>query len=214
MAQHGIAQHGADLGKGEDLSVFNEKAHNAKKVELMEKCYECFAESGLQGTGIRALGRYCGCNPALLYTYFENLDDLIVQSTAHCMSKVENDFMEKAPVDPEELYEFIEQIPYWTAQQHGKKYRLMHQVYTHPKYREYGKAFYAGVDKRYTEYAKLLEPKLGIPYEKLTPLIFILIRASVHYALFEDEFYLRAQIDVLRETLQLFEAKYNPSANK
>ena len=35
-----------------------------------------------------------------------------------------------------------------------------------------------------------LEPKLGIPYEKLTPLIFILIRACVHYALFEDEFYM------------------------
>ena len=64
--------------------------------------------------------------------------------------------------------------------------------YIHPKYREYGKKFFAGVDKRYTEYAKSLEPKLGIPYEKLTPLIFILIRACVHYTLFEDAFYLKS----------------------
>lgn len=201
------------MDKGEVLSVFNEKAHNAKKVELMEKCYECFAEFGLQGTGIRALGRHCGCNPALLYSYFDNLDDLIVQSTEHCMSKVENEFMKKAPVDYEELIEFIDQIPYWTAQQHGKKYRLMYQVYTHPKYREYGKVFFAGVDKRYTEYAKLLEGKLGIPYEKLTPLIFILIRACVHFALFEDEFYLKSQLAVLKETIALFEMKYS-SAKK
>lgn len=49
--------------------------------------------------------------------------------------------------------------------------------------------------------------------EKLTPLIFILIRACVHYALFEDDFYLKSQIDVLKETLELFIEKYNPKYN-
>lgn len=66
-----------------------------------------------------------------------------------------------------------------------------------------------GDNERHTEYAKSLEPKLGIPYKKLTPLIFILIRACVHYALFEDEFYLKSQIEVLKETLELFVMKYN-----
>ena len=88
----------------------------------------------------------------------------------------------------------------------------MYQVYTHPKYRQYGQKFFAGVDQRYTEYARLLEPKLGIPFDKLTPLIFILIRACVHYALFEDAFYLRSQIAVLKEALELFVVKYNPKA--
>ena len=86
----------------------------------------------------------------------------------------------------------------------------MYQLYTHPKYRESGQKFFKGVDERYTDYAKRLEPNLGIPYEKLTPLIFILIRACVHYALFEDEFYLKSQIEVLKETLELFIKKYNP----
>lgn len=174
----------------------------------MEKCYECFADHGLHGTGIRALGKYCGCNPAVLYTYFEDLDDLIIQSTEYCMSKVEDDFMAKAPVNVPDLWRFIDEIPYWTAEKHGKKYRLMYQVYTHPKYREYGQKFFAGVDKRYTEYAKLLEDKIGIPYEITTPLIFILIRACVHYALFEDEFYLKSQIGVLKQSIQLFMEKF------
>ena len=126
------------------------------------------------------------------------------------MSKVEDDFMAKAPTDIEDLWRFIDEIPYWTAEKHGKKYRLMYQVYTHPKYREYGQKFFAGVDERYTQYAKSFESKLGIPYEKLTPLIFILIRACVHYALFEDAFYLKAQIEALKETLELFIMKDNP----
>ena len=120
------------------------------------------------------------------------------------MSKVEDDFMAKAPTDVEELWKFIDEIPYWTAEKHGKKYRLMYQVYTHPKYREYGKQFFKGVDRRYTEYAKSLEDNLGIPYDIITPLIFILVRACVHYALFEDEFYLQTQIKVLKVSIQLY----------
>ena len=194
------------------MRVRNEEQYRHRKQELMEKSFECFAENGLCGVGIRALAQHCDCNVAVFYNYFTDLDDLIVQSTEYCMSKVEDDFMAKAPADVEDLWRFIDEIPYWTAEKHGKKYRLMYQVYTHPKYREYGKKFFAGVDERYTEYAKNLEGKLGIPYEKLTPLIFILVRACVHYALFEDEFYLKSQMETLKETLELFVRKYNPKA--
>ena len=128
------------------------------------------------------------------------------------MSKVEDEFMAKAPTDVEYLWWFIDEIPYWTAKNHGKKYRLMYQVYTHPRDREYGQKFFKGVDERYTEDAKSLEPKLVIPHEKITPLIFILIRACVHYALFEDEFYMKSQIESLKETLELFITKYNPKS--
>lgn len=192
------------------MRVFNEEAHLAKKHDIMEKCYECYAEHGLGSVGIKTLAKACGISSGSLYTYFNDLDDLIIQSTEYCMSKVEDDFMAKAPVSVPDLWRFIEEIPYWTAEKHGAKYRLMYQVYTHPKYRQYGQKFFAGVDQRYTEYAKLLEGKLGIPYQKLTPLIFILIRACVHFALFEDEFYLKSQIAVLKESLELFVMKYNP----
>ena len=194
------------------MRVRNEEEYRRKKNELMKKCYECYAEHGLGAVGIKGLAEACGCTSASLYTYFSDLDDLIVKSTEYCMSKVEDEFMAKAPTDVKDLWRFIDEIPYWTAKKHGKKYRLMYQVYTHPKYREYGKKFFEGVDKRYTEYAQSLEGKLGIPYQKLTPLIFILVRACVHYALFEDEFYLKSQIEVLKETLELFIMKYNPKA--
>ena len=194
------------------MANYTEEQWNARKIELMEKCYNGFADLGLHGTGIRGLARYCGYNTSMIYTYFKDLDDLIIQSTEYCMSRVEQEFMAKAPTDVEGLWRFIDEIPYWTAKKHGKKYRLMYQVYTHPKYREYGQKFFAGVGKRYTEYAKRLEGKLGIPYQKLTALSFILIRACGHYALFEDEFYLKAQIEVLKESLELFMMKYNPEA--
>lgn len=187
-----------------------EENHRKRKIELMEKAYECYAENGFTGTGVKALAQACGCAPANLYTYFENLDDLIIQSTEYCMSKVEDDFMALAPKNAADLERYINEIPYWTAKTHGKKYRLMYQVYTHPKYIEYGKKFFAGVNERYTEYAKQLESKLGLPYQITTPLIFILVRASVHYALFEDEYYLQAQLGVLKKSIEMFLKEYAP----
>ena len=53
-----------------------------------------------------------------------------------------------------------------------------------------------------------VRPKIGIPYTVITPLIFILVRACVHYAMFEDEYYLKAQLEVLKQAVNLFAGKY------
>ncbi len=186
------------------MRVVNPEIHEKKKAEIMEKCFDCYAEYGLSSVGIKSLGKACGLSSGSLYTYFEDLDDLIIQSTAHCMSKVEEEFMAKAPKSVSDIIPFIDEIPYWTAKEHGKKYRLMYQIYTHPKYIEHGKKFFAGVNERYTEYAKLLEDKIGIPYRVITPLIFIFIRACVHYALFEDDYYLKTQLEVLKYGIGIY----------
>ena len=169
-----------------------------KKKEIMMKCFECYCDNGLRDTGIKELGKYCGMTSANLYGYFDNVDDLITQSTEYCMAKVEDDFMELAPKNPEDILRFIEEIPYWTAQKHGKKYRLMYQVYMHPKYIEHGKNFVEGVSRRYTEYAQRLSPILGIPEDILRGFIFLFVRASVHYALFEDKYYLESEMKALK----------------
>lgn len=51
-----------------------EQQHNERKQEIMEKCFECYAEKGLTGTGIKALAEACSCTTGNLYVYFKNLD--------------------------------------------------------------------------------------------------------------------------------------------
>lgn len=187
--------------------------HDEKKIKIMEEWFNCHAEYGLNGASVAKFTKQVKISQGLLYLYFNNLDDLIVQSTEYCMSKVEDEFMEKAPMNINDLERFIDEIPYWTSKQHGKKYRLMYQVYTNPKYLEHGKQFFKGVNDRYTKYAKELEAKIGIPYDITTPLIFILIRSCVHYALFEDEFYLQTQLKVLKEGIKLYLLNINKGGN-
>ena len=101
------------------MRTVNEEAHRHKQIEIMETCFACYAENGFTSVGIKAIAKACGCSVSSLYQYFENLDDLIIQSTEYCMSKVEDEFMEKAPADVEELWRFIDEIPCWTAKNTG-----------------------------------------------------------------------------------------------
>ncbi len=194
------------------MRTANTDAHNQKKAYIMEHAFDCYAEHGLGNIGIPVLAKACDMSEANLYRYFSSLDELIIQSTEHCMSKVEDDFMAKVPSGPNELESFIDEIPYWTAQHHGKKYRLMYQIYTNPKYREYGKKFFDGVNKRYSEYSNSLAERIGFPTDVLRPMIFVFVRACVHYALYEDEFYLQEQLRFLKQSIALFYEKFKTKA--
>lgn len=187
--------------------------HIERKNEIMEQCFECYAENGLTGTGIKVLAEACGCSSGNLYSYFTSLDELIIDATAYCMSKVADEFMTKAPTNPKDILRFIEKAPYWTAKKHGKKYRLMYQIYTHPKYIEYGKKFFEEVKERYSEYAKMLEPKIGIPHTVLIPLISVFVQTCVDYAVFEDENCLKSQFEIIKQSITLFSAEYKGEGN-
>ena len=65
------------------------KVHEEKKFYIMEKCFECYAEHGFNSVGIKGLAKSCGISSGNLYSYFENLDELIILSTEYCMSKVD-----------------------------------------------------------------------------------------------------------------------------
>ena len=80
-----------------------EEQHNERKREMMEKCFECYAENGLTGTGIKALAAACGCTTGNLYSYFNSVDELILESTAYCMAKVEDDLWRWRPPTPRML---------------------------------------------------------------------------------------------------------------
>lgn len=180
------------------------KGSPGRRTAFLETCFEVFCKNGLENTGLKMLAGACGVtNGALLY-YFGSKNNIVTEATAHCMAKVEDDFMARAPRSFEDIERFLREMPYITAQLHGEKYRFMYQVYASPKYREHGKAFFQGVNVRYHQYAVLLSGKLGMPVDYIQGMIYVFVRACVHYALFEDEEYLKLQLGAIRTSLRAF----------
>ena len=68
---------------GKLLRTTNEEARRAMQIEMMEKCFDCYAENGFSSVGIKTIAKACDCSVATLYLYFDNLDDLIIQSTEY-----------------------------------------------------------------------------------------------------------------------------------
>ncbi|MFR6064683.1 MAG: TetR/AcrR family transcriptional regulator [Eubacterium sp.] len=180
------------------------KRNPERRIELLEICFDTFCKYGLENTGMHKLAEACGITNGALIYYFGSKDNIVVESTAHCMAKVEDDFMANAPKSFEDIERFLREMPYLTSKLHGAKYRFMYQVYASPKYREYGKEFFKGVNIRYHEYAVLLSEKLGMPAEFIQGMTYIFVRACVHYALFQDEDYLNLQLGAIRTSLKLF----------
>ena len=182
----------------------HEKGIPERRTAFLETCFDTFCENGLENTSLKMLADACGVTNGNLLYYFESKDNLVIEATAHGMAKVEDDFMARAPKDFADIERFLTEMPYITAKLHGAKYRFMYQVYASPKYREYGKEFFKGVNIRYHNYAELLSDKLGMPVDYIQGMIYIFVRACVHYALFEDEEYLILQLNVIRTSLKLF----------
>lgn len=186
------------------------KPNLERRIELLKICFDTFCESGLENTGMKKLADACGITNGALIYYFGSKDNLVIESTAYCMAKVEDDFMANAPTSFEDIERFLREMPYLTAKMHGAKYRFMYQVYASPKYREYGKEFFKGVNVRYHEYAVQLSKKLGMPADFIQGMTYIFVRACVHYALFEDEEYLKLQLGAIRTLLRLFLKESKP----
>ena len=181
-----------------------EKGIPERRTAFLETCFDTFCEHGLENTSMKMLADACGVANGNLVYYFGTKDNIIIEATAHYMAKVENDFMAQAPTSFADIERFLQEMPYLTAKLHGAKYRFMYQVYASPKYREYGKEFFKGVNIRYHNYAELLSGKLGMPADFIQGMTYLFVRACVHFALFEDEDYLQLQLNAIRTSLRAF----------
>lgn len=132
-----------------------------EREKLLESCFDCFSKNGLEGTSTKMLAEACGMSSGNIFHYFATKDEIIIRSTAHCMAKVEDDFMANAPQNAADIRRFLQEVPY-----------------------------------------------CGIPWQVIRPLIYVFVRACVHYALFEDEEYLKPQIALIEEMLPMIAEKY------
>lgn len=191
------------------VRTIQQNDNQERKTELLERCFDKLCEHGLENTSLKMLGEACGITNATMLYYFGSKDNIIIKATAYCMTKVEDDFMKRAPKDFADIERFLNEMPYVTAKLHGSKYRFMYQVYASPKYREFGKDFFKGVNVRYRKYSELLSGKLRMPVEFIQGMTYIFVRACVHYALFEDEEYLKLQLGAIRTSIKLFVKEAN-----
>ena len=84
-----------------------EKGIPERRTAFLETCFDTFCENGLENTSLKMLADACGVTNGSLLYYFESKDNLVIEATAHCMAKVENDFMAQAPTSFADIERFL-----------------------------------------------------------------------------------------------------------
>ncbi|NLD87250.1 MAG: TetR/AcrR family transcriptional regulator [Clostridiales bacterium] len=169
----------------------------ARKSEIMKTVFECYCTYGLGNIGIKGIAKACDIASGSLYTYFENVDDMILESTAFYMDNVMNDFAGRLVTISDNIERFLRETPGWSKENYGEAYRFMYQVYSHPKYYKAGQKFFAVQEEQYCLWADQLAPKMGIDYVDLLALIHLITHTIVHYSVFEREEYLKTQTAII-----------------
>lgn len=177
------------------------------KNEILDKYFDSYVEHGLGNIGARGVAEESGFSSARLYSYFDSLDDLVLQATERGITKAEDEFLSLAQEGMNDLERFIDEAPYWLAKNHGKKYRFMYQLYANPQYIKSGKKFFESVAKRHAEFADGLAEKIGYPSELIRSVVFTFVGVCVSYALFENEENLKMQLQFIKQTASLFREK-------
>ena len=62
------------------MRTVNEEVRRATQIEIMEKCFDRYAENGFSSVGIKAIAKACGLSAAALYLYFDNLTAMAAQA--------------------------------------------------------------------------------------------------------------------------------------
>lgn len=166
--------------------MISEAKKKQKKIEIMEKSFARYCETGLRDTGIKDLAEACGMTAPNFYSYFDSLDQLIIEATEHCMIKIENEIMVSAPKSKEDIFPFIDKMFDLKRDFHPAEYRFMYQVFTTPRFHEFGKTFRVRQFERYRSYAEMLEPSLGVSWYMILQWILSLEQAINQFALFEN----------------------------
>lgn len=166
--------------------MLSEEKKQQKKIEIMEKSFARYCETGLRDTGIKDLAKACGMTAPNFYSYFDNLDQLIVEATEHCMIKIENEILSQAPKTREEIPAFIEKMIVPSRDFHSKEYRFMYQVFASPAFLEHGKRFRNRQFLRYRKYAEEMEKVLDVSWYLILEWILNLEQAIIQYALWEN----------------------------
>ncbi|MCD7758046.1 MAG: TetR/AcrR family transcriptional regulator [Clostridiales bacterium] len=184
------------------------KCYSEKIERYLELCFQCLCENGLENTSTRMLAEACGVAQGNLFGYyFKSKDEVIIKATDLCMLRVEEYYLSHAPNNIDEVEDYIREMPE-LAKKIGPEYRFAYQVFVSPKYLDYGKRFMREATQRYKHHAQVLSSKLGMPQELIESILYLLVRASVHYAQFEDQEFLEPQINLLLNVVSGLKEKH------
>lgn len=168
-----------------------------KKKDIVGLCLETFVSKGLFETSTRELSSALQLQNAGLYYYFKSKDEAVIACVEEAISILELSLILPSILALSRSDCSIESI-IATADQMSPLTRFVVQAVSSPTYRELLKPVVNSMTNRFHSYSKRFEKDIGCVFDEIEPLIFIFITAIINYTVFEDETYIKPQLEYIK----------------
>ena len=171
---------------GQGVIEMREPYERDIKKEILEKCFDYLVRKGLAEASIKNLCEETGISSGSIYYWFNNKDEVILDTTEYGLTVVTNKLFDYAFGHIADIREVIQTFPD-ELMKYKNELRFIYQVTTSS---QYGYAMRKMVDKldiTYDAYAKKLSSYMEYNYETLRPFVYLFISAAFDYIVWEDE---------------------------
>lgn len=158
---------------------------NVQKDAVLKKCFECLVETGIEGASINNFSSATGMASSSLYYWFEDKDEILLDSTEYGLKKVLEKLFDYAEKHIDNIEELCEGFPKLIEKQ-SAALRFVLQVAASPKYGDRVVGISDTMLDLYDNYAKKLSEQLSMPFEKIRLLVDLVVSAVVDVVIWKE----------------------------
>lgn len=169
--------------------------------EVLDVSFDYLTKNGLENTSMRDLCNGIGMSLGSMYYWFDSKEDIVVNSAEYGLSKVAGKLFEYAFDTIHDLKAFFD--GFLDVVDQNKEYlKFVYQVATSPFYGDRVRKKADGLNETYEKYIRKLSDIIRVPYDKLFPIVFLVISTMLDYVVWEDYDISKIQFDYLYNTLK------------
>ena len=158
---------------------------NVQTDAVLEKCFECLMETGIEGASIKEFSSATGMTASSLYYWFEDKDEILLDSTEYGLKKVLEKLFNYAEKHIDNIEELCEGFPVLIEEQ-SAALRFVLQVAASPKYGERAVSISDKLLGLYDNYAMKLSEHLNVPFEKIRILVDLVVSAVIDAVIWKE----------------------------
>lgn len=173
------------------------------KKEILGKCFGYLTQKGLENASIKNLCEETGISSGSIYYWFKDKDETILDSAEYGLTVVTNELFNYVFSHIDDVGKVLKSFPE-KLMEYKKELRFIYQITTSNQYGERMRLIADKLDSVYIAYAEKLSKTLNCDFEKLLPLVYLFISATLDYVVWEDKTKMEEELHAIHEILNKY----------
>lgn len=170
--------------------------YRENRIDILQSSFDYLTKSGLENISMRDLCNGIGISIGSVYYWFENKEQLIVETAEYGLLKVSDDIFSHVLTALDDIHSSFE-ICMDKIEEHRDSLRYIYQLACSPVYSKLLRNMCSNLEPIYHEYAVKLSKELDMSVERALPLVYLFVSAVLDFAVWGNKEQTSVQLDYI-----------------